>query len=105
MTNEAAVLSALLASANRVTAADIPALIDEAGRKLGLSGTQVYLADLPQARLTPLAHPDPKAPSSNEPIEPTEPSKPIEIEGSTAGLAYRTQRTQPSRDDCTPGCR
>ncbi|MFE2646034.1 hypothetical protein ACFXDO_26200 [Streptomyces nigra] len=105
MTNEAAVLSALLASANRVTAADIPALIDEAGRKLGLSGTQVYLADLQLARLTPLAHPDPKAPSSNEPTEPNEPNEPIEIEGSTAGLAYRTQRTQRSRDDCTPGCR
>lgn len=99
MTNEDAVLSALLASSNRVTAADIPALIDEAGRKLGLSGTQVYLADLQQARLTPLAHPDPETPSSKE--AGNKPDEPIEIEGSMAGLAYRTQRTQRSRDDCT----
>ncbi|MGV9235272.1 PP2C family protein-serine/threonine phosphatase [Streptomyces nigra] len=116
MPNEDAVLSALLASSNRVTAADIPALIDEAGRKLGLSGAQVYLADLQQARLTPLVHPAPETPSPIEPNEPnepnetskpigpskpTEPSEPIQIEGSMAGLAYRTQRTQRSRDDCT----
>ncbi|KAB2976969.1 serine/threonine-protein phosphatase [Streptomyces sp. SS1-1] len=78
-----------MARSRRVTAAEIPALIDEAGRRLGLSTTQVYLADLQQNRLVPMPHPDPAAVTA------------FEIEGSMAGLAYRTQLVQRSRDACT----
>ncbi|WP_225994314.1 PP2C family protein-serine/threonine phosphatase [Streptomyces sp. SS1-1] len=89
MANQDAVLSRLMARSRRVTAAEIPALIDEAGRRLGLSTTQVYLADLQQNRLVPMPHPDPAAVTA------------FEIEGSMAGLAYRTQLVQRSRDACT----
>jgi len=78
-----------MARSRHATAADIPPLVDEAGRQLGLSGTQVYLADLQQNRLVPMPHTGPAAVSA------------FEIEGSMAGLAYRTQQTQRSRDACT----
>ncbi|MFD8411608.1 PP2C family protein-serine/threonine phosphatase [Streptomyces sp. NPDC059650] len=56
---------------------EVTGLIVDAGRELGLSGVRVLLSDVQQRRLVPLTG-----------------GTPLEIDGSLAGLAYRTQRVQ-----------
>ncbi|GLX41296.1 hypothetical protein Sros01_73690 [Streptomyces roseochromogenus] len=82
-----AVLSELLDRSHRVSAWEIPALVDEAGRRLGLAGVCLYVADLQQLRLVVL-------PGVDRRVD----DQAVDIDGSLGGLAYRTQRVQHSRE-------
>ncbi|WP_395293075.1 PP2C family protein-serine/threonine phosphatase [Kitasatospora hibisci] len=64
---------------------EVPDLVREAARGLGLSEAWVFLADLQQHRLVPL--PDPASEVRHSAVA---------IEGSLGGRAYRLQRTQVS---------
>ncbi|MCX5528552.1 serine/threonine-protein phosphatase [Streptomyces bobili] len=64
-------------------------LIDEAGRRLGLSSTRLYVPDLQQVHLIALPYPA------------RQDTPALDIDDSTAGLAYRTQRIQRTRDGGT----
>ncbi|MGW4540717.1 serine/threonine protein phosphatase [Streptomyces sp. WAC 01325] len=90
MTSGDAALSELVARSHRVSAGEIPSLVEAAGRDVGLSGARVYLVDLQQSRLVAL--PADAAPDGGATLD---------IDGSLAGLAYRTQETQRSRDGAT----
>ncbi|MFD0266517.1 PP2C family protein-serine/threonine phosphatase [Streptomyces sp. NPDC127106] len=56
---------------------EVAALIVDTGRELGLSGVRILLADVQQRRLVPLTG-----------------GAALDIDGSLAGLAYRTKRVQ-----------
>ncbi|MEU8849778.1 PP2C family protein-serine/threonine phosphatase [Streptomyces sp. NPDC048564] len=73
-----------------MSAQEIPSLVDEAGRRLGLSSALVYVADLQQIRLVVLPH---STASEGEEF--------LDIDGSLGGLAYRTQHVQNARDGST----
>lgn len=90
MTSGEAVLADLLARSHRMSAGEIPSLVDKAGRRLGLSSARVYMADLQQLRLVVLPH---STFSAGEEFQ--------DIDGSLGGLAYRTQHVQHARDGST----
>ncbi|MFH9825603.1 PP2C family protein-serine/threonine phosphatase [Streptomyces bobili] len=89
MTGGEGILSDLLARSHRVSPRDLPMLIDEAGRRLGLSSARLYVPDLQQVHLIALPYPA------------RQDTPALEIDDSVAGLAYRTQRIQRARDGCT----
>lgn len=64
-------------------------LIDEAGRRLGLSSARLYVPDLQQVHLIALPYPA----RQDTPV--------LEIDDSVVSLAYRTQRIQRTPDGCT----
>ncbi|MFF8190470.1 hypothetical protein ACF05L_06165 [Streptomyces bobili] len=64
-------------------------LIDEAGRRLGLSSARLYVPDLQQVHLIAL------------PCPARQDSPTLDIDDSMAGLAYRTQLIQRTRDGST----
>ncbi|MGW2017924.1 PP2C family protein-serine/threonine phosphatase [Streptomyces sp. NPDC001927] len=83
------VLADLLARSHLVSGRELAALVNDAGRRIGLQGTAMYVADLQQIRL--IALPQPTAPQHRT----------LEVDSSLAGLAYRTQQVQRSRDGIT----
>ncbi|MEU4272886.1 PP2C family protein-serine/threonine phosphatase [Streptomyces sp. NPDC026092] len=83
------VLADLLARSHLVSGRELAALVNEAGRRIGLQGAAMYVADLQQIRL--IALPQPNAPQHQT----------LEVDSSLAGLAYRTQQVQRSRDGVT----
>ncbi|MFF6772006.1 PP2C family protein-serine/threonine phosphatase [Streptomyces sp. NPDC012637] len=83
------VLSDLVARSHLVAGGDLAELVFETGRRMGLTGTALYVADLQQATLVAL-------PQTLAPEAPT-----LDIDASLAGLAYRTERTQRSANGGT----
>ncbi|MFD3542212.1 PP2C family protein-serine/threonine phosphatase [Streptomyces sp. NPDC058662] len=70
-------LARALRRSHRAGSGGLPGLISEAGRELGLPGVRVLLADIQQRRLVPL-----------------DGGEALDVDGTLAGLAYRTQRVQ-----------
>ncbi|MEU3724825.1 PP2C family protein-serine/threonine phosphatase [Streptomyces sp. NPDC031705] len=95
------VLAWLLERSHDASARQIPALTDQAARRLGLGGTRLYLADVQQVRLLALPQLAAPRPGPAEASEADREAEVLEIDGSLAGMAYRTQRTQLSRDRTT----
>ncbi|KIF01589.1 serine/threonine protein phosphatase [Streptomyces sp. RSD-27] len=96
-----AVLAWVLERSHEASALQIPALIDEAARRLGLTGTHLYLADLRQTRLRALPQLATRRPSTAEAAEAGEQADALDIDASLGGLAYRDQQVQLSRDHTT----
>ncbi|MCB5178824.1 PP2C family protein-serine/threonine phosphatase [Streptomyces antimicrobicus] len=100
-----AVLAWVLDRSHEASAREVPTLVDEAARRLGVSGTRLFLADLQQQRLVALpqltgGHVEQAFGEQvfEQPAErPAEPDS-VDVEGSLAGLAYRSQRLQLARD-------
>ncbi|MEU6880285.1 PP2C family protein-serine/threonine phosphatase [Streptomyces sp. NPDC046712] len=83
------VLADLLARSHLLSGRELASLVDDAGRRMGLQGTAMYVADLQQMRLVAL--PQPGAARQGM----------LDVDTSLAGLAYRTQQVQRSRDGST----
>lgn len=83
------VLSDLVAASHLVPGRDLAGLVFRTGRRMGLEGTRLYVTDLQQASLVALPQPE----SAEEQV--------LDIDGSAAGLSYRSQRPQWSRDGGT----
>ncbi|MFF1510389.1 PP2C family protein-serine/threonine phosphatase [Streptomyces sp. NPDC058326] len=83
------VLADLLARSHLLSGRELAGLVEDAGRGMGLRGTALYVADLQQIRLVAL--PQPRG----------EGHRTLDVDTSLAGLAYRTQRVQRSRDGGT----
>lgn len=83
------VLADLLARSHLLSGPELAGLVHEAGRSMGLRATAMYVADLQQIRLVAL--PQPGAPTQGT----------LDVDTSLAGLAYRTERVQRSRDGST----
>lgn len=87
------VLADLLAASHRLAPREVPDLVHEAGRRLGLSDAQVYLADLQQREL--VAHP-----TAEQARRLTVGGglggelETLSIDSSLAGRAYRTETVQ-----------
>ncbi len=81
------VLAWVLERSHGASALQLPGVIGEAARRLGISRTRLYLADLQQRRLLPLPRPDLTAAEREG----------LDVDGSLAGLAYRTQEVQSTR--------
>ncbi|MFJ3963276.1 hypothetical protein [Streptomyces sp. NPDC090036] len=75
------VLAWVLERSHGASAVQLAGLIAEAARRLGIGRTRLYLADVQQQRLIPLPQPDLAAEERDG----------FGIDGSLAGLAYRTQ--------------
>ncbi|GAA3399221.1 PP2C family protein-serine/threonine phosphatase [Streptomyces roseoviridis] len=90
MSRTEGVLSELLARSHRVSAREITVLVDEAGRRLGLSGIHLYVADVQQGQLFALPH-----------VRGLPADDALDIDSSLGGLAYRSQRIQQPRDGGT----
>ncbi|WP_371493925.1 serine/threonine-protein phosphatase [Kitasatospora sp. NBC_00374] len=104
------VLAALLEASHQAAPWDVPALVREAGRALGLGEARVFLADVQQRLLVPM--PEPAPPISGPDVPSGEPSPPeartrgrdvgdsdvgesgagLDVDGTLAGRAYRTER-------------
>lgn len=82
-------LSNLVADSHTVAGRELAGLVFRTGRLMGLDGTCMYVTDLQQSCLVAL--PQPVA------VE----ARMLDIDSSLAGLAYRTERTQRSRDGGT----
>ncbi|MFD0356511.1 PP2C family protein-serine/threonine phosphatase [Streptomyces sp. NPDC127110] len=95
------VLGWVLERSHDASARQIPALIDQAARRLGLAGTRLYLADLRQVRLLALPQLAAARPDAAEATEADRRAEELDVDASLAGLAYRSQRTQVSRDGTT----
>ncbi|MFG2902615.1 PP2C family protein-serine/threonine phosphatase [Streptomyces zaomyceticus] len=91
------VLADVLAASHRLAPRAIPDLVRDAGRRLGLSGARLYVADLQQRELVALPEPEEArrivADGGNEDLET------LPVDGSLAGRAYRTETAQLSRPD------
>ncbi|MFI1659154.1 PP2C family protein-serine/threonine phosphatase [Streptomyces sp. NPDC020472] len=83
------VLADLIADSRLVTGRDLAGLVSRSGRLMGLDGTCMYVTDLQQTSLVALPQPA------------TAETQMLDIDGSLAGLAYRTERIQRSRDGGT----
>ncbi|MEU6944702.1 PP2C family protein-serine/threonine phosphatase [Streptomyces sp. NPDC046316] len=83
------VLADLLARSHLLSGRELAGLVHDAGRGLGLQGTAMYVADLQQTRLIALPQPGAARPET------------VDVDTSLAGLAYRTQQVQRSRDGST----
>ncbi|WP_030768281.1 PP2C family protein-serine/threonine phosphatase [Streptomyces sp. NRRL F-2664] len=86
------VLAWVLDRSHEASALEVAGLIDEAARRLAVGSTRLFLADLQQSRLNPLPQPGCEGPDAQAGVD---------IEGSLAGLAYRAQQVQRSRDGNT----
>lgn len=94
MTSGDGVVAELYARSHRVSAGELPSVVDSAGRRLGLSGASVYLVDLQQSRLVALLARD--APAGSSTLDSTVPWR-----------AWPTGHSTP-RNSATasrPGCR
>ncbi|MGW4809941.1 PP2C family protein-serine/threonine phosphatase [Kitasatospora sp. NPDC004272] len=78
----------LLEDSHRAGPRDLPRLVRDAARRLGLTGAWIYLADVQEKCLTALPVP-PEDPSLAGPSGPGV----LDVDGSLAGRAYRTERT------------
>ncbi|MFF0553906.1 PP2C family protein-serine/threonine phosphatase [Streptomyces sp. NPDC004311] len=91
-------LAWVLEHSHGASARDVAGLIDDAARRLGLGGARLYLADVQQRLLVPLSRSGPvSAPAiSASGLEETQKSEYplLEIDGTLAGLAYRSQQVQ-----------
>ncbi|WP_411112095.1 PP2C family protein-serine/threonine phosphatase [Streptomyces sp. c-19] len=83
------VLAELLARSHLPSGRELAGLIQEAGLRMGFTGTATYLADLQQIRLVSL------------PQHGAADGRTLDVDTSLAGLAYRTQQAQRSRDGHT----
>ncbi|MEV4194226.1 PP2C family protein-serine/threonine phosphatase [Streptomyces toxytricini] len=92
MTGSDAVFAELLEGSHRVAAREVPDLVEAAGRRLGLTGTRMYVADLQQIRLVAMPQTGP-APDGH--------ADALDIDSSLGGLAYRTRQVQVPRDGGT----
>ncbi|MFE9462768.1 PP2C family protein-serine/threonine phosphatase [Streptomyces virginiae] len=81
------VLAWVLERSHGASALQLPRVIGEAARRLGIMRTRLYLADLQQRRLLPLPQPDLTV----------EEREGLDVDNSLAGLAYRTQEVQSTR--------
>ncbi|MFE9629418.1 PP2C family protein-serine/threonine phosphatase [Streptomyces sp. NPDC006463] len=85
------VLAWLLERSHGASAVELADLIGQAARRLGITRTRLYLTDIQQRRLAPL-------PQSDLTVEEQDG---LDVDGSLAGLAYRTQHVQQSRGEDT----
>ncbi|MEW1905949.1 PP2C family protein-serine/threonine phosphatase [Streptomyces sp. NPDC086147] len=83
------VLGGLLARSHLRSGRELAGLVQDAGRCMGFGGTAMYVTDLQQIRLIALPQPDATGPPT------------LDVDSSLAGLAYRTQQPQRSRDGAT----
>ncbi|MER5965695.1 PP2C family protein-serine/threonine phosphatase [Streptomyces sp. NPDC002057] len=83
------VLADLLGRSHLTSGRELAGLVGDAARRMGFEGTAMYLADLQQMRLVALPQPG----ATGQPT--------LDVDTSLAGLAYRTQQTQRSRDGGT----
>ncbi|MGA5064346.1 PP2C family protein-serine/threonine phosphatase [Streptomyces exfoliatus] len=83
------VLAELLARSHLPSGRELAGLIQETGLRMGFTGTATYLADLQQIRLVAL------------PQHGAADRRTLDVDTSLAGLAYRTQQVQRSRDGHT----
>ncbi|MFC7923174.1 PP2C family protein-serine/threonine phosphatase [Streptomyces cinereoruber] len=83
------VLGDLLARSHLRSGRELAGLVQDAGRRMGFRGTAMYVTDLQQIRLIALPQPD----VAHQPT--------LDVDTSLAGLAYRTQQAQRSRDGAT----
>ncbi|GGY50779.1 hypothetical protein GCM10010363_34640 [Streptomyces omiyaensis] len=81
-------LAELVVRSRSVPGAGLAGLVDEVGRRMGLTEVRMYVTDLQQARLLAL----PTSRAGEEALD---------IDDSPAGLAYRLERTQHTRDGGT----
>ncbi|MER6678591.1 PP2C family protein-serine/threonine phosphatase [Streptomyces sp. NPDC000983] len=79
----------LVARSQLISGRDLAGLVFEVGRTMGLTATGVYVADVQQTRLLALPQPVPSA----------EPE--LDVDSSSAGLAYRMERTHLTQDGTT----
>ncbi|MFD0273434.1 PP2C family protein-serine/threonine phosphatase [Kitasatospora sp. NPDC127111] len=97
-------MAELLEAAHRAGPRDVPGLVWQAGRRIGVSHAWIYLADVQQEKLVALPRPD--APSQALAGAPPD-SDTVDIDGSLAGRAYRTETLQvgsgPIRAGAGPG--
>ncbi|WP_432126035.1 PP2C family protein-serine/threonine phosphatase [Streptomyces sp. bgisy082] len=83
------VLGGLPARSHLRSGRELAGLVQDAGRRMGFGGTAMYVTDLQQIRLIALPQPDATGPPT------------LDVDSSLAGLAYRTQQPQRSRDGAT----
>ncbi|MFG3037554.1 PP2C family protein-serine/threonine phosphatase [Streptomyces sp. NPDC048330] len=83
------VLAEMLARSPLLSGRQLAGLVQDTGRRMGFTETVMYVTDLQQIRLVAL----PRA----EPVE----RPALDVDTSLAGLAYRTQSVQRSRDGGT----
>ncbi|MEV7373973.1 PP2C family protein-serine/threonine phosphatase [Streptomyces sp. NPDC090301] len=83
------VLADLLARSPLLSGRELATAVCDAGRSMGLTDSAMYVADLQQIRLIAL------------PLPVAENQRTLDIDTSLAGLAYRTQTVQQSRDGAT----
>ncbi|MFF5923711.1 PP2C family protein-serine/threonine phosphatase [Streptomyces flavochromogenes] len=91
------VLADVMASAHRLAPRAIPGLVQDAGRRLGLSGARVYVSDLQQRDLVALPASEQAQRSTAD--GGTTDLETLPIDNSLAGRAYRTETVQLSRPD------
>ncbi|WP_345695498.1 PP2C family protein-serine/threonine phosphatase [Kitasatospora terrestris] len=90
------VLADVLAASHRLAPREIPALVQDAGRRLGLSEARVYVADVQQHNLVALPTPGQAqliAEGADAELET------LPVDASLAGRAYRTETAQISPGD------
>ncbi|MFJ6793224.1 PP2C family protein-serine/threonine phosphatase [Streptomyces sp. NPDC091268] len=85
------VLAWVLERSHAASAVELTGVINEAARRLGITRTRMYLVDLQQQRLAPLPQPG----------FATREEADLDVDGSLAGLAYRTLRIQHARAEST----
>ncbi|MFI6416100.1 PP2C family protein-serine/threonine phosphatase [Streptomyces sp. NPDC050842] len=91
------VLADVLASSHRLAPRALPDLVQDAGRRLGLSGARAYVADLQQRDLVPLLAPEQAGRFTAD--GGTADLETLPVDNSLAGRAYRTETVQLSRPD------
>ncbi|MFB7941867.1 PP2C family protein-serine/threonine phosphatase [Streptomyces sp. NPDC056049] len=98
-----AVLADVLASAHRLAPRAIPLLVADAGRRLGLTGARVYVADLQQRGLVALPSPEEasRIAAGGASVE----LETLPVDNSLAGHAYRTETVRLGRPDSGGGGR
>lgn len=95
------VLADVLAASHRLAPRAIPLLVADAGRRLGLTGARVYVADLQQQNLVAL--PTPEQASRLTAGDGTVDLETLPVDNSLAGHAYRTESVRLSRPDSGGG--
>ncbi|WP_317621200.1 PP2C family protein-serine/threonine phosphatase [Streptomyces sp. CBMA123] len=85
------ILADMLAACHRLAPREIPELVEDAGRRLGLSQAQIYVADVQQHHLVALPTPAQALEiAAGVPVE----LEKLSVDTSLAGRAYRTQAVQ-----------
>ncbi|MCG6499834.1 PP2C family protein-serine/threonine phosphatase [Kitasatospora sp. A2-31] len=94
------VLADVLAAAHRLAPREIPALVQDAALRLGLSEARVFVADVQQHQLIALPSPDQTALLvAGSPVE----LETIAVDTSLGGRAYRTETVQLAADTGSSG--